>query len=117
MDIVEVADNSASFVGEGLGVQPAQERSRFQPAVNVRHPGFNVTAQLELLPAFRYFDCPGFSRPIVDILKQVPVDRLEMIKIKQSLRRAFRYALRHQRTLDIVKAFGRRKTKFVSKDR
>ena len=43
--------------------------------MDVRHAGLDELAELELLAAFADLDRAQLAGPVVDILKQVPMDR------------------------------------------
>ena len=53
-----------------------------QPAVDVRHSGRNVLAELELISALEDFDRAKLSSPVVDVLEQVAVDGAEVGQVE-----------------------------------
>ena len=98
MHIVDVADNFTGGRREGRAAQAAEEIPCGKPAVDIAHAGFNEAAELKPVSTFCDLDGAQFAGPVKDILKQVPVDGLQMQKIKVAGRDAFTDPLRHQDT-------------------
>ncbi len=106
MHIVHVAHDPRRCVGKFHVAEPPQKLGAREPLVNVRHAGFDETAELELLAALVEFDEPDLAGPIVNVLEQMLMDRLQVIEIEIAGRDAFDDALRHQPALGAVE-FGR----------
>ena len=66
--------------------------------MDIAHAGFNETAGLKLVSALGDLDSAQLAGPVKDVLKQMPVDGLQMQKIKVAGRDAFTDPLRHQDT-------------------
>ena len=56
--------------------------------MNVPHAGLNEPAELELMPALGDLHGAKLARPIVNVLKQVPVDGAKVSEIKSPGRNA-----------------------------
>jgi hypothetical protein len=63
-------------------VGAAQEARLNKAAVNIRHPGRDILPELKLLVAFADLDRAQLTGPVVDVLKQVAMDRPEMSKVE-----------------------------------
>lgn len=105
MNIVHVPQYPGRFSRKRLVIEACEKSGGRQPAVNIGHSGFDILAELELLAAFVEFDGADFTGPIVDVLKQVAVNRFQMLKVESSRRDTFGGALRDKEALDMVE-FG-----------
>ena len=104
VNIVDVAQNRARCPGERAGAQVSQEPSLLEAPVNVRHSGFDELAKLKLVAVLGDLDGAQLARPIVDVLKQVSMDRAEVGKVETASGNAFGDALGDKFALSIVEA-------------
>src|SRR5262245_36189952 len=70
VDVVDVADDDGSLLGEGGGRQPLQEAGPHEAAMDVRHAGLDEFPKLKLLPALADLDRAQLAGPVADVLKQ-----------------------------------------------
>ena len=86
MDVVDVADDHGGLFGEAGRGQSLQEAGSREAAVNVRHAGLDELAELELLAALADLDRAQFAGPVVDVLKEVAMDRAQMGEVEGATR-------------------------------
>src|SRR2546423_3270450 len=88
MDVVDVSDDNGRLPGELGRRQAAQQAAAHEPSVNVRHAGFDVLPELELLVALADLDGAQLASPVVDVLEQMAVDRAQVGKVEGTARYA-----------------------------
>ena len=67
--------------------------------MDIRHASLNEPPRLELIAAFLNLYGPYLSGPFVNVLKEMVVNRLEMIKVEIPRRNRFQKALRYKLAL------------------
>lgn len=82
VDVVDVADDFTGLTGEVVAGQSFKKAALDQAPVHVTHAGLDVPAELELRAALENLDGTYLSSPFVKILKQVAVDRFQVIEIE-----------------------------------
>ena len=83
MNIVQVAENKCGACAEAVGVETAKSVCLEYSGMYVGHARRNVAAKLELMTAFGNFDRADFSGPLIDVLKQMPVNCAKMSEIER----------------------------------
>ena len=53
-----------------------------QPPMHIRHAGFDIAMELELIAAFGNLQCADFTRPFINILKRMAVNSFQMGEIE-----------------------------------
>ena len=96
--------------------KPFQEAGFHKPAVTVTHARLDVLTELELVAVLGNLDGTKLSRPIVDILEEMPVYGLEMIEVEVPPRYAVLDALRDQTPLGPVQSRQVADLQLVTKD-
>jgi hypothetical protein len=100
MHIVDVTNDFAGGQRKSREAQATQEIAKGKPAMDIAHTGFNEAAELKLVSALGDLDAAQHASPIKDILKQVPVDGLQMQQIEVPGGDAFTDPLRNQGTFE-----------------
>ena len=114
MDVVHISHDRPGGLGKlGQGQAP-EEVSPIEPPVDVGHACFDETSELESMAALGNLDRAHFAGPIVDILKEMAVDRPQVDQIEITGRYALVNPLGDKATLDHVEAIGVHKTQLVS---
>ena len=116
MDVVDVADNDPCLTGKLASGQTLEKSSAREPAVDIRHPGWDVLTELELASAFGDFDGAQLPRPVIDILKEVAMDGTKMGQVEWADRHAFSDSVAHQTTLNSIKLAGVANAEAITKD-
>ncbi len=116
VNIVHVAHDAGCRIRECADAQFAKKVGLCKSPVDVGHARFDELAKLELLAALGDLHCPQLSRPGVDILKQVAVDRAKVSKVKVTGRCAFNDPLSDKPPLHTGELIGISEAKPVSKD-
>lgn len=117
MHMVDIADDRPGLCRKVLRGLAAKVLRRNNAPVNVVHAGGDITAGHELGPALGNFDGTNLTRPVMDILKKVPVNGLEMDEVEVAGRDAFSRALQGQPPLDLFEHGGVTNVEFISEDR
>lgn len=99
MNIVHVPDDIAGPGGELIGIETAKEVGFVKPTVHVSHADADKPTGLELAAALGDLHLADFSRPVIDILKQVPVNGLKVCKVEIAGVSAFNKATARQESL------------------
>jgi hypothetical protein len=86
-------------------------------AMYVSHAGLDISPELELLPALGNLHGADFSCPFIDILKQVPMDRLQVGEIEIPSRDASLCPLHHKATFDTIEIGCQPDPEFIPEDR
>ena len=89
MDIVHVAQDFPGHRRKRSATRTAKKIRPLKPPVNIRHTGFDVPPELELMAALGYLHGSKFARPIMDILKQMPVNGAKVRKVEAPFGSAF----------------------------
>ena len=99
VDMVDVAQYRTGARGEPVRPQPPEILCRHDAAVNVRHAGGDEPPRLEPAPALGDLDGADLTRPGVDVLEQVAMDRFQVGKVEITRRHGLEKALGDERAL------------------
>lgn len=116
MHLIHIADDGPRRVGKVLRGEAFQEVGFDEAAVHVTHARLDVLTELELVPVPGNLDGAELSRPVVDILKKVPVNGPEMIEVEVSPWYAVLDTLRDQTPLGPVQSRQVPDLQLVTKD-
>ena len=116
VDVIHVTDDVSSFGGEGFRREVPKIPAQNEPAVHVGHAGLDARSRLKSFPAFGDLDGANLSGPVVDILKQVMVNCLEMPQIEVAGWYSLGNALRHHPPLELVERLSIAEVEFVFED-
>lgn len=82
--------------------------------MDVGHARHDKATKLELVTVLGDFDGSRFSRPVIDILKEMSVNGLQMSQVEMAHGRAFSAALNYLATFDDVQLVDVENAKFIS---
>ena len=99
MDMIHVAQYRSCTVGEPLGASAPEIPRRHDPAMYVRHARPDEPSRLKPTAALGDLDGANFARPFIDVLKQMAVDRPQMIEVEIARRHRFEKPLRDEPAL------------------
>ncbi len=117
VDVVHISDDPTGFGRKGRPIERLQIIAALKPPMDVGHTGFDVSAKLKLLPAFRELDAAKFARPFKDVPKQMTMNGAQVSEVEPAGWHAFRDALRNKEALHAVELRRIGKTKLVSQHR
>lgn len=111
MRVVQIADNFACGGRKILGGKILQESGTGKSAMDIGHPSFDETAELELMPILGDFDGAYLAGPIIYVLEQVLVNSPKVGEVEQARRDSLQCPLGYKTPLDKVEPFlvGKRK--------
>ena len=103
MYVVQIADDFPGLLAKFGSAKVLEQIVAIEPSTYVRHPRLDILTKLELRPTLGDLDGSQLTRPIVDVLKEMPVNVAQMREIKLSTRDAFANTLHDQLPLDCIK--------------
>jgi hypothetical protein len=102
VDVVHIADDRAGRLGERRFVHSAQVVRHHEAPMDICHARLDVSPELELVAVFGDLYGPDLSRPVVDILEEVAMDRPQVEKVEAARWRAFPRPLRDEPSLQSI---------------
>ena len=99
MDIVQIADELPRLSREITRLDAPKKVATKQTPVYVRHACFNELPGLELLLALGNLDLANVAGPLVNVLKKMAVNRLQMRQFEAAVRDLFDHACHNSRAL------------------
>ncbi len=82
VDTVDAAQYQSITIGEPVRVDSPEMPRRYEAAASVRHADRDEPPRLETTPVLGNLVATDVARPGVDILKQVAVDRFQVVKVE-----------------------------------